>query len=134
VVRSIARTPGEVRRKGSAQAKKLHPCFVNPARSSRPMPSATVARRQILKSQTQCPNCGARIQLRCLAYRHKCPELRGPRRKRTVRELTDEEVAVRAEQLSLKASGTFLRRIAARAPSTVGHADGEEPAPVEGES
>jgi predicted RNA-binding Zn-ribbon protein involved in translation (DUF1610 family) len=110
------------------------PVSYTPAHSSGPMPTATVARRQILKSQTQCPSCGARIQLRCLAYRHKCPELRGPRRKRTGRELTDEEVAVRAEQLSLKASGTFLRRIAARAPSTVDHADGEEPAPVEGES
>ena len=97
------------------------------------MPGAAAVRLQVLKSQTQCPNCGAKVQVRCLAYRHRCPDLRGPRKKRTVRELTAEEAAVRAEQLSLKASGAFLRRIAAP-PSTDGQADGEEPARVEGES
>ena len=93
------------------------------------MPSAAAVRLQVLKSQTQCPSCGARVQVRCLAYRHRCPDLRGPRKKRTARELTEEEVAARAEQLALKASGTFLRRIAARAPSTDAPADG---APADG--
>jgi len=74
------------------------------------------------------------VQLRCLAYRHRCPELRGARKKRTIRELTTEEVAARTEQLSLKASSTFLRRVAARAPVPDVQADGEEPAPAEGES
>jgi UDP-N-acetyl-D-mannosaminuronate dehydrogenase len=98
------------------------------------MPSAAAVRLQVLKSQTHCPSCGAKVQVRCLAYRHQCPDLRGPRKKRTVRELTEEEAAVRAEQFALKASGTFLRRIAARAPSTDDPADGAEPVGTEGEN